>query len=432
MLCATLMLAFCAQATGQSDSTFIVQGQISHGKSGVPLAPVNIYDLTAQRGTISADDGQFSLEVSNWPAHIQFSYIGFETVSIRLEEPKDHWLDIQMQPYSTTLAEIVVSDRPLIATITKPSYTVRDYAFVDDKLLLLTLPGIAAGNALIYLDKEGQLIDSLSLKGLKRIDFLYKSCLDQIHLVSYTHDYLIGIDSLGIRIMEVNSRTSFDRKVAPCVAATDLWLIYQYRYCLGQLLRFQAFEKQGNQKPVFAEVANDENLERRYQEELAPFVGYIDQLNISWTEKRYELNRVLEGNMKLASLVHLFYQPIHIPLLDLGTHLGLFNHQSGQLEFYDSEVQKNSAVPINYHHEKKWDDQVLQDEKTGRVYTVFDHSDGKTIRQIKLYDGSLGPPVLIGCNLVEKMKIYDGWVYFLESGATTTAYNRLLKKAKLP
>jgi len=129
--------------------------------------------------------------------------------------------------------------------------------------------------------------------------------------------------------------------------------------------------------------------------------------------------------------VRLFYPPIYIPMINVGSQLCVFNHVNDVMELYDTNGAFKRKVPINYHQLKKWDEQVLFDRFTGKVYTLFDHPKGKVIRSIDMENGTLGVPVLIDCVYIEQMKIRDGILYYLESGSTIAEANRVLHKVRL-
>ncbi len=426
-----LFLLVSSLVFAQSPKMLTVKGRIIDADTQKPMENVNIYNLQNFKGAVSSAKGRFKIKIDSLPSQVQFSFIGYETQAVWITEEGDKWLDIQLHPYLTTLPDVVVSAQPKIEEITKKEYTVRDFVFYKEDILIMTFPGMKDGNYLVLIDIEGNAKDSLSLKGIKRFDFLTKSCLGHIHLVTDTHDYQIEIGEKGGRIVGKEDRKVYSRIVEPCIAATDRYLFYQFRFCLGQLLKFEGFDRESDYQFTLGEVANGENLERRYWEELAPHVGYIDGLNISWEEKQNELQRVLQRKMELAGLVHLFYQPVYAPMLNLGTQLCVFNHPANVLELYDTNGTFQRKVPINYHHIKKWDKRIMLDEFTGKVYTTFDHPKGKLIREVDTENGMLGVPTLIDCVYIDKMKIRKGVLYYLESGASVSAANRVLHKVRL-
>jgi len=63
-----------------------IEGKVSNGVDGEPLAYANIYNFSTQKGTISNQDGYFRLELLSWHDSIQVSYIGYEDHIISLKK----------------------------------------------------------------------------------------------------------------------------------------------------------------------------------------------------------------------------------------------------------------------------------------------------------------------------------------------------------
>jgi CarboxypepD_reg-like domain len=426
-----ICLFFSKLLSAQVDSTFTLRGIITIAETKATLPMVNVFNITSQKGSTSDENGNFEIKINSLPSLIQFTHIGYEVKALWLEKVEKNNLRVEMEVASTSLPDVIISAKPVIETITKPTYTVRDYVFYEDKILLATLPGLSKGNALVLINAEGEALDSLSLKGIRRFDFLHKSCTDKIHLVTETQVFEIALDSQGLRISHEHLRADFGRTVLPCVSATDSLFIFSFRYYIGQLLRFIAYAKSDSAHFVMAEVANDENLERRFREELSFSVGYIDYLDLSWEQKQMELRKAMLNNMELAGLIRLFYKPLDIPILNIGQQFVLFNHIHGKLDCFDAKGKEINSVPIQFQTEKSWDKKIIFDEFKQNVYTLFDHPKGKVLRQVHIEDGTLGSPVLIECAMVEQIKVHNGNLYYLESGRATTGYNRVLRKVSL-
>ena len=74
-----------------------------------PLKDVNIIVKGTNKGTKTNDLGKYSLQ-ANVGDQIQYSYVGFETVTIRIEDVTSI-LNIEMDNYVTKLDEVVVESK---------------------------------------------------------------------------------------------------------------------------------------------------------------------------------------------------------------------------------------------------------------------------------------------------------------------------------
>lgn len=83
-----------------------LSGRISDAHTKEPLAFVPVNIAGTNTGTVADIDGRFSLAVPSLPAGLRFSYVGYETLEITVED--DRPLSIQLVQRNTELREVVV------------------------------------------------------------------------------------------------------------------------------------------------------------------------------------------------------------------------------------------------------------------------------------------------------------------------------------
>jgi hypothetical protein len=85
-----------------------------------------------------------------------------------------------------------------------------------------------------------------------------------------------------------------------------------------------------------------------------------------------------------------------------------------------------------HKNEKKsgWSNRLIQDEKTGMIYAIFEKGGYTIIRPIDLSTGALGIPIRLDLRYVEKLIIHDNAVYYTyrpyESNQKKFLYRQLL------
>jgi TonB-linked SusC/RagA family outer membrane protein len=84
-----------------------VNGNITDSSYGGPLAGVNVVVKGTARGTVSDFDGNYSIDVANFPATIVFSSLGYQTKEVEVEGPTT--LNIALGESATGLDEVVVT-----------------------------------------------------------------------------------------------------------------------------------------------------------------------------------------------------------------------------------------------------------------------------------------------------------------------------------
>ena len=99
-----LLLVVLTSAYSQTKSTKEISGTITYLNE--PLKDVNITVKNTSKGTKTNDNGNYSLQ-ANIGDQIQYSYVGFETVTITIEDVTSV-LNIEMDNYVTKLDEVIV------------------------------------------------------------------------------------------------------------------------------------------------------------------------------------------------------------------------------------------------------------------------------------------------------------------------------------
>jgi hypothetical protein len=98
----------------------IVRGHVEDAKTGEPLPAANILIEGTYQGTISNEDGDFSLPVNEMPAAILVSFIGYESQRIRIDVATPDKLRIRLTPIIFEMEPIVISaEDPAMAIMRK-------------------------------------------------------------------------------------------------------------------------------------------------------------------------------------------------------------------------------------------------------------------------------------------------------------------------
>ncbi|MCD4737237.1 MAG: hypothetical protein K8R53_14435 [Bacteroidales bacterium] len=86
------------------------------------------------------------------------------------------------------------------------------------------------------------------------------------------------------------------------------------------------------------------------------------------------------------------------------------------------------TIPINYHTIKGWDDLIIVDENLFKAYAVFKRSGVFELWEINLQNGNLGKSNKIYFPFVRKMRIRNGYVYFIYKDHSSWSKTKLYKQ----
>ena len=109
--CAILLTILIIPAFFQPLSAQTVRGVITDSTTGEPLPSATVLYKDTFRGTIANLEGEFTIDVNNFPATLLIRYIGYKSEQIELRVQPEDTLFVRLSPSITELDEIVVTDQ---------------------------------------------------------------------------------------------------------------------------------------------------------------------------------------------------------------------------------------------------------------------------------------------------------------------------------
>ena len=97
----------------------------------------------------------------------------------------------------------------------------------------------------------------------------------------------------------------------------------------------------------------------------------------------------------------------------IGDSIYLFDLGNDQLVVYNDQLKMYHEIPLTLHKNKNWRGEILIDRLDEKVYGVFDNGSKFELHEIGLHDGSTVNKQLIPLIYPEKLKINNGYIYFL-------------------
>ncbi|MEM8526243.1 MAG: carboxypeptidase-like regulatory domain-containing protein [Bacteroidota bacterium] len=412
--------------SAQNVSEQILKGQVIDQNSRLPISYANIYNQTSGKGTISDVEGKFEITLSQLPSSLEISFIGYETKKIQIEARKSNRLLIELSKSSITLPEITVSATPKIEAISEEKFSIKDYLPFNDKLLIIKDYDSFNQDILSLTNLDGEEISQLSLKEMNGIIGLHQGCLGGLYVITDSEAHEIGFDADSqLQFTRTISKKKVENLLLPCVESSPTHIYFQDYLHEGQMVILSGAKRNERGNFVIRRISDVNNIKLYYSQ--------VQRLNpnisAATVENSDQLKAIRGKEHEYYSLLHLFYQPLYIPIVDTGNKLCVFNHFEKQAEFYTYSGQLQHTLPLSYIEERKWDQPILNDKVSGATYIVFDNSRGKVLRKFSYQDASLAAGIPIKSQFVENMKMHNDVLYYLEREGRSTS--RVLKKVVL-
>ena len=138
-----------------AQETLVINGVVKDAQNNETLAGVNILFPELQTGTVTNDYGFYSIKVPAGTHRMEVSYLGYQSVSQRIDVQNDMKLNFQLSTAAQDLEEVVITDDSERLNIRKPEMSVNKleiatiqkqpvvFGEVDIVKSLLLLPGVS-------------------------------------------------------------------------------------------------------------------------------------------------------------------------------------------------------------------------------------------------------------------------------------------------
>jgi hypothetical protein len=400
-----ILFVFLFYQNGNSQN---ITGQILDASTTEPLIGATVSVDGTLLGTSTDIDGRFSLAVPSLPTVITISYLGFKNKKITIQNFNEK--TIELAPLDEILPELIISDVRPIEKVFKKPYTVLDYEFYEDKILILVNRNFIKKRSLIVTNMEGEILKELKIKSWKP-EQLFKGCLGGIHLITKGFARQIYIEGDEVKFLNQIDRRIFFAKFEPCVEANLKHVFYQKLKVHGQVIEYLIIEKRnpGEVKP-YVKVVHETNV--ALWEDEASFSEMKAMVSAEHAQGQPAgSNFGDQGGETFRE--DILYDKIYAPIFEFQEKMYLFDHVHDEIQQLDMAGKVLKKASIEYHKTKKWRKEILFDKERGKAYTLFDTQWAIEITEINLETGELGEVIKLDRPHVSNIKIKDGYVYFL-------------------
>lgn len=402
-ICALLLILWYS---GLGQTT--IKGTIKDAKTDELLIGANISIDGTMQGTSTDINGNFQIITNKFPILITVSYIGYQSKKITIDAPN---IEIKLQPEEEQLSELVITDQPVIEKVFKKNYTIKDYEFYEDYIILLVYKGYFKKHSLILTNMEGKQLSELSIKELKPLE-LFAGCLGGVHLITNTYARQIYILGNSIQFLKKVDTRVFDAKMSPCVDANSNYVFYKTSRFANQEVSYLKIDKTNpRNKKIVATVTHEKNLVLLEDEpSFQQLREYVAKEHAQGQPRSSSFgDKLIEGDF----VSRVIYKPIYAPLFEFRDTMYLFDHVYNKIIKINPLGERVDSTQMDYHVNKKWRKKIIFDQETGKAYTLLDTKWAMTLHQINLETGQLSVPLVLDRPHISDIKIKDGFIYFL-------------------
>jgi len=406
--CLILLALFSNEIYGQNQLTGIVID--ASNDSPIPFA--NVAFINTHIGTISDENGAFSLEYSH-PGRLNISHIGYASAIVDITATTgSQFLEVRLEPTTILMDEIEVvhkSGKTQISRAETPS--IIDYLVKDDGIITINYLNSFAFRRLSFLSFVGEEMFFVSLPDDRSINEIYKTCNESIYLLSNTHAYLVEQSDSNFILADKVNLSDFEAFVMPCKGRIDNTLFYLTERNNG-LTNILSASNPFSQQQKKLMVIEDKNVVENY---LRDFNLLNSDLG-SITTNNYTDNQFLRNLQNEAHFYKEVFYKLKYPnfVFIKGRTTYLFDHLNNKILTYRDWALKKET-PLDYIENNKWTKRLFKDEQTGNIYGLFKDNGQYQIRIIDPLNGKSYFDRFVDCQVgqIDTIQIYGRKIFYL-------------------
>ncbi len=393
-------------------------GRVMDAATRTGLREVNLNVEGSRTGTVTDRKGEFSFYTDSIPAMLIVSHVGYETKRILLDTTS-YSLTLYLMKKAVVLQEVEVKARMEQPFFKDERYAVLDYAIDSGRVFLLVYRNYLTRSELICLGLNGDTL-AVSEPLPFRPDRLIRDCLGMLHVHSHDSDYQVFRHDRQLELIHPFHLRKFDHVLKDCVAATPEVLYFQRVTDRGLGVEYFGVNRNTMQRSSLARVKDEKKLRMLRRD----------------ARESYLLSSRVQPDSRedfvTWNFVHkVLYRPVKSALFTTGGFVCLINIPDRQIEFYDSQGQYSCKLALQTEGVApgRWTADIYPDEVTGKIYTTFLQNGTCHLCEVNIHTGELKKRASLFHVYPARMKVYDGWVYYLYDVAGN-ADNKMLYRER--
>ena len=419
-------LTFLSLCLGITAVGFTQSGVVVDAKSNQPISGATIYAVNSGIGTISEEDGSFTLTLEQFPDTLVISYLGYQQEVIKVRQAGAYW-QVKLRPSSTTLPEILVNAYRQPEQLSPLSRTITDFLIIDDELVLLLHHHKAPHYSLCRADLRGEITYTIPL-GNKKPERLFEGCLGGYYLVYENYLQAYRFDQDSIQLLEQHPKATFKNILEPCLHANEEYVFTGYRRRARQVFELFASLRTTGESVLLQTIVNERVLrqladEQRFVADKARTIVETDP------NRRTRTNRMFSDERQFAE--HVVYRPIHVQVFPYDTLLLVFDYTNDRINWLDQSGTTHRTIPIVFHQKDPWNAEVLQDDVQQKLYVLRADNKYSYVDEIDPRTGRLEEKAVIPTIYLKQPQIHNGRFFYLHKGITFEERWRYLYRVDL-
>lgn len=422
-----LILLIGIAITGYCYAQTTISGHVED-EIGAPLFAAKIRVGNSDEIKFTDENGYFSIIINHTPTLLEFSYLGYETTIILIDEPEDDQINVTLNPNPRLLNPITVSSEKVQEVYTPKNVAVIDYDFYDDLILALVKE-----KSSFYIRLNTITQKTVSEKVLNfRPTGIFKDYMNQFHIASKDSLYLFNFNQGGINIIPEKGEKLYEA-LKTCVAASESHFFYARFTDFNQSVSYSAYNRKTQERfdmHRITDVEKAEGAQYYYNKTLAfSSTAPVQEIYPDSDDPQKDSDSVKEWLQNVFWFELIMTQETFNPMVQVRDSLYIFNYQKSQCHVFNNQGVLNRSFSVDHHEKKGWQKRVLVDYESEKTYTTLNNRGMTTLIEIDLNTGeTLEYYTLSEHSFPDHIKIRNNYAYYLYRDKEASGFYKLYRQ----
>lgn len=395
-VCVAFIFSLSLMAAAQT-----IRGTITD-QDGAPVSDVHLFCNQQSVGAVSDGKGHYSFNLQHACDSVTISHVHYGQqrfpVSALIKQP-----DIMLGDVFVLLRTVDIFDKPVITLLPDTALFINDYEIADQRIWLCAFTHRSPNKPnLLLTDLNGDILDS---RALEHTGDLYRDPENSMYIMQKTEAFMLSAPNDSIVFSD-----SFDAEYI--INAREHWthtsgdsLILKYYYYRNQGLAYYVRVLPEDSAHLWLEFVDEDAYDRMA---MGP---YFDGNEF---DRRFEELIV--------------YKPVQIPVFLNGDSLIVFNFITHTIQYMDKSGTLAYEKNMDWCQTSHMKPEIYRDDFTGKFYGREVRNGLNKLIEIDIRSGkALQTYVFKGYPHIEKLRVYDGTLYFIYFDYAGDQYKRLYK-----
>ncbi len=376
-----------------------------------PIEGVHVFVKGKAVHVISDKSGGFQLPNYTRNPLVLLTHVAFDSLVIRFSELKNSSI-LKMSPRTYSLPAVSISEQKLEEVFHSRYHYVFDYEFLEDKIVLLTFNRSLKKDAEITVcDANQQILFERGI-GAEPEKFI-KDYKGNLYLQTSKAIFVLSLAGDSVEMKKIDKK-EYAFRLNHCVDSVSNHVLFNDFKSYIPRMNYYALNTIDSNYFLLKSHVNDV-VNKMYRWEYYELSLEQKREAREMAEKIPNMDKKDVGAMFTGFHKSIYYEPVYAPLFVKNDTVLVFDHSS-ELIFKFNQFQVIDSVSIRYAKNEakaKWKNKLIMDESEEEFYGLYLKSGYYVLKNIDVNSGNPTFSYRIEKRFAEKLKIDNGYVYYL-------------------